>query len=200
MNSLQHLRAADPILGRHIDSVGPFTLKVDEASDLYEALAQSIVYQQLNGKAAATIFGRVAALGKNGFPTPRELLALDDKRLRGAGLSQAKMLAVKDLALHQHKGLLPSIDEARARADDALIDQLTAVRGIGPWSVHMLLIFRLGREDVMPATDYGVRQGFQKVFRTKALPSPKQIEQRAERWRPYRSIASWYLWRALDAK
>jgi 3-methyladenine DNA glycosylase/8-oxoguanine DNA glycosylase len=192
------LASADPVLGRHIERVGPYKLRLDETSDLYRSLAEAIVYQQLHAKAAATIFGRVAALGRSGFPAPAELLALDDAALRGAGLSAAKAKAVRDLAMRQAAGELPSIEEARALDDAALVEKLTAVRGIGPWTVEMLLIFRLGRADVLPSTDYGIRQGFQKVFRTRALPTPKQVLARGERWRPHRTMAAWFLWRALD--
>ena len=198
--SIKKLSAADPVLGRHIEKIGRYTLKPDAISSLYESLAQSIVYQQLNGRAAATIFARVKALGTGGaFPTPQEIRALDDAKLRGAGLSAAKLRAIRDLAAKQDAGELPHVDEAHALADHVLIEKLTAVRGIGPWTVEMLLIFRLGRKDVLPSTDYGIRQGFQKVFRTKALPTPKQILARGERWRPHRTMAAWYLWRALDA-
>lgn len=193
------LMKADPVLGRHMEKVGAYALKLDGTSDLYQALAESIVYQQLHGKAAATIFGRLRALGKQGFPTPAELLAFDDSTLRGVGLSGAKTKAIRDLATRQHAGELPTIDQAHALDDAALVEKLTAVRGIGPWSVEMLLMFRLGRSDVLPSTDYGIRQGFMKVFRTRELPTPKQVLARGERWRPHRTMAAWYLWRALDA-
>lgn len=193
------LEKADPVLGRHMQKVGAYALKLDETSDLYQALAEAIVYQQLHAKAAATIFGRLRALGASGFPSPAELLTFDDATLRGVGLSSAKTKAIRDLAARQHAGELPSIDEAHVLDDDVLVERLTAVRGIGPWTVEMLLIFRLGRTDVLPSTDYGIRQGFMKVFRTKELPTPAQVLARGERWRPYRTMASWYLWRALDS-
>ena len=193
------LAKADPVLGRHVEKVGAYAIKRDEVSNLYETLAEAIVYQQLHAKAASTIFGRLKALGVSGFPTPDELLTLEEAKIRGAGLSNAKTRAVRDLAARQKAHELPSIDEAREIADALLVEKLTAVRGIGPWTVEMLLIFRLGRPDVLPSTDYGIRQGFQKVFRTKALPTPKQVLERGERWRPHRTMASWYLWRALDA-
>ena len=193
------LTKADPVLARHMAKVGPYKINQNDVANLYETLAEAIIYQQLHAKAAATIFGRLKALGgAQGFPSPQALLALDDTVIRGAGVSNAKMRAIRDLAAKQHAGELPSIDEARALDDAVLIERLTAVRGIGPWTVEMLLIFRLGRGDVLPATDYGVRQGFQKVFRTNALPTPRQILDRGERWRPYRTMAAWYLWRALD--
>lgn len=198
LKAKRFLTKADPVLARHMERVGPYKIQQNDVANLYETLAEAIIYQQLHAKAAATIFGRLKALGGAGFPSPQALLALDDAVIRGAGVSSAKMRAIRDLAAKQHAGELPSIDEARTLDDAVLIERLTAVRGIGPWTVEMLLIFRLGRADVLPATDYGVRQGFQKVFRTKALPTPRQILDRGERWRPYRTMAAWYLWRALD--
>lgn len=198
-NAMRALKKADPVLARHMAKVGPYRIKRDDVSNLYETLAEAIIYQQLHAKAAATIFARLKALGgATGFPPPQALLALDDNVIRAAGVSSAKMRAIRDLAAKQHAGELPSIDEARALDDAVLIERLTAVRGIGPWTVEMLLIFRLGRADVLPATDYGIRQGFQRVFRKKLLPTPRQILDRGERWRPYRTMAAWYLWRALD--
>lgn len=192
------LAKADPVLGRHMQKVGAYRLQVDGVSSLYEALAEAIVYQQLTGKAAATIFSRVKALGGGALPPPAALVALPEDALRGAGLSRAKAAALRDLAAHAGDGRLPDVDEARVLDDGALVERLVSVRGIGPWTVEMLLIFRLGRTDVLPATDYGVRKGFQKVFRTRELPTPKQVLARGERWRPHRTMASWYLWRALD--
>jgi 3-methyladenine DNA glycosylase/8-oxoguanine DNA glycosylase len=194
------LTEADPVLGKHIARIGAFTLETTATTSVYEALARSIVFQQLTGKAASTIFGRVEALGGASFPTPDALLQLDDDTLRGAGLSRAKVAAMRDLALRTKNGELPTIDEVDDLDDDVLIEKLTTVRGIGVWTVQMLLIFRLGRPDVLPSTDYGVQKGFQKVFRKAALPKPADIVKRAERWRPNRSMASWYLWRALDPK
>lgn len=192
------LASSDPVLGRHMEKVGRYRIAIDGISSIYQALAEAVVYQQLTGKAAATIFGRVLALGGGALPAPAALLALDDTLLRGAGLSRAKTAALKDLAAHAHDGRLPDLAEAGTLDDGALIERLTSVRGVGPWTVHMLLIFRLGRPDVLPATDYGIRKGFQRVFRTSGLPSPRQILARGERWRPHRSMAAWYLWRALD--
>jgi DNA-3-methyladenine glycosylase II len=192
------LTKADPVLGRHMQKVGAYRLQVDGVSSLYEALAEAIVYQQLTGKAAATIYSRVKALGGGALPPPAALAVLPEDALRGAGLSRAKTAALRDLAAHAGDGRLPDVDEARLLDDGALVERLVSVRGIGPWTVEMLLIFRLGRTDVLPATDYGVRKGFQKVFRTRELPTPKQVLARGERWRPHRTMASWYLWRALD--
>jgi DNA-3-methyladenine glycosylase II len=189
---------ADRTLGRHIERVGDYRLRPEPVSSLVAALAEAIVYQQLTARAAATIHARVAALGRNGFPTAAELHDLDEATLRGAGLSAAKARALKDLAARQLQGQLPSLDECALLDDETLIERLTAVRGIGPWTVQMLLMFKLGRPDVLPAADYGVQKGFQKVFRTAALPSPRELLARGERWRPWRTMASWYLWRALD--
>lgn len=199
-HAVRHLKKSDAALAKLIEKVGPFKMQRDELRDIYGALARSIIYQQLNGKAAATIWGRIEKLGASGFPQPHEILALDTQALRGAGCSGNKEKALRDLATRAHAGELPSVAEAHKLDDDVLIERLTQVRGIGPWSVEMLLMFRLGRMDVLPATDYGVRQGFQITFRTRALPTPKQILARGERWRPYRSVASWYLWRALELK
>lgn len=195
----QALMASDARLGKHIEKVGAYGLEPEGLTSVYESLARSIVYQQLTGKAAATIYGRLEKLGKDGLPTPAEIAALDDTALRSAGLSGSKVKALRDLAHRQHTGLLPSAEEAAALDDEVLIETLSAVRGIGPWSVQMLLMFRLGRPDVMPATDYGVQKGFQKVYGKGELPKPKELLAYAERWRPHRSMAAWYLWRALDS-
>jgi 3-methyladenine DNA glycosylase/8-oxoguanine DNA glycosylase len=192
------LARADPVLGRHISKVGTYRLEVEPVDSLVAALARAIVYQQLTARAAATIHSRVAALGRAGFPTADELLVLDDGELRAAGLSSAKTRALKDLAARACAGALPTVDELVVLDDDAIIERLTTVRGIGPWTVQMLLMFRLGRPDVLPTSDYGVQKGFQRVFRTRALPTPAKLRARGDRWRPWRTVASWYLWRALD--
>ncbi len=192
------LTSADPRLGKWIAPL-EFTLEPNGLTSVYEALARSIVYQQLTGKAAATIYGRLEKLGKNGLPTPEEIATIDDTALRGVGLSGSKAKALRDLADRSAKGLLPTAEEAAGLDDDTLIEQLSAVRGIGPWSVHMLLIFRLGRPDVLPITDYGVLKGWQKVMEKKELPKPKELLAWGERWRPHRSMAAWFLWRVLDS-
>jgi len=166
----------------------------------FDALAESIAYQQLSGKAAATIFGRVRAL----FPQrkwldPEQLLATPDETLRAAGLSRAKTIALKDLAAKTIDGTVPSGPALLRMTDDEIIARLTTVRGIGRWTVEMLLLFDLGRPDVWPVDDYGVRKGFAKTFGRRNLPTPKQLMKFGEQWRPYRSVAAWYFWRALDA-
>ncbi len=199
--ALAHLRANDPILAALIDRVGPFALELVPADSLFEALLRSIVHQQLHGKAAATIHGRVlAGLKKHGGPVPASLGGLSDTELRGAGLSRNKLLAVRDLAAKCLDGTVPSLADAAKLGDEELVARLTEVRGIGPWTVHMLLIFNLGRPDVMPTGDFAIRLGFQKLYRMRSEPKPEAILRHARRWSPYRSVASWYLWRSLDAE
>jgi len=167
---------------------------------LFDALAESIAYQQLSGKAAATIFGRVRGLyPKTKWLDPAKILATPDDALRSAGLSRAKTAAIKDLAAKTIDGTVPSGHALLRMSDDEIIARLTQVRGIGRWTVEMLLLFDLGRPDVWPVDDYGVRKGFAKTFGRRKLPPPKQLIKSGEKWRPYRSVAAWYFWRALDA-
>ncbi len=197
--ALAHLRASDATLGALIDRLGPFTLELKPTDSLFEAMLRSIVYQQLHGKAAATIHGRVLAeLDRHGGATPAAVTQSTDAALRGAGLSGNKLLAVRDLAAKCLEGTVPSLAEAHQLADEELVTRLTAVRGIGPWTVHMLLIFYLGRPDVMPTGDFAIRLGFKKLYRKRKDPKPEAILKHARKWQPYRSVASWYLWRSLD--
>lgn len=198
--AVAHLRAADPALARVIDAAGPCTMELKRTPSLFAALAEAIVYQQLSGKAAATIHGRLCALfprAQDG-PTARHIARATDQTLRGAGLSRPKLLALRDLARRELAGELPSLAAARAMDDAALIEALTAVRGIGRWTVEMLLMFRLGRPDVLPLDDYGVRKGFALALRRRELPDRATLERRGARWKPYRTVASWYLWRAVE--
>jgi len=166
----------------------------------FDALAESIAYQQLSGKAAATIWGRVRALyPKRKWLDPARILATPDQKLRAAGLSRAKVAAIKDLAAKTLDGTVPSGRAVLRMSDAEIIARLTQVRGIGRWTVEMLLLFDLGRPDVWPVDDYGVRKGFAKAFGRRKLPTPKQLMKIGEKWRPYRSVAAWYFWRALDA-
>ena len=166
----------------------------------FDALAESIAYQQLSGKAAATIFGRVRGLySKTKWLDPAKILATPDDALRSAGLSRAKTAAIKDLAAKTIDGTVPSGRALLRMSDDEIIARLTQVRGIGRWTVEMLLLFDLGRPDVWPVDDYGVRKGFAKTFGRRKLPTPKQLIKSGEKWRPYRSVAAWYFWRALEA-
>jgi 3-methyladenine DNA glycosylase/8-oxoguanine DNA glycosylase len=194
-----YLSDADPRLGDLIGRVGDFTMRPAPSQSLFTALMRSIVYQQLTGKAASTILGRVTrACTPRRFPTPRELLRVPVERLREAGLSTAKTAALRDLAEKTVDGTVPSLAQIRRLTDQEVVERLTLVRGIGPWTVEMLLIFRLGRPDVLPVTDLGVRKGFGLTFRKGKLPDAGIMLRRGERWRPYRSVASWYLWRALE--
>ncbi|HET8836558.1 MAG TPA: hypothetical protein VFN08_17660 [Gemmatimonadales bacterium] len=195
----RHLTAADPRLGALIARAGAFTMRPEPTQSLFAALVESIVYQQLSGKAAETILGRVIALYRpRRFPRPVDILDTPVERLRAAGLSAAKAAAVKDLATRTLEGTVPSMTQVRRLSDEEIIERLTTVRGIGRWTVEMLLLFRLGRPDVLPLGDLGVRKGFARTFNRRALLDPLVLHRRAERWRPYRSVASWYLWRALD--
>ncbi len=190
---------ADPVLGRLIERVGPCRLEIGAMQSPFQALAEAIVYQQLTGRAAATILARVVALFRpRRFPRPEEILRAPAARLRAAGLSRAKIAALKDLAARTLDGTVPPLAALRLMREDEITARLTSIRGVGRWTVEMLLIFRLGRPDVLPVGDYGIRKGFARAFRTRALPTPRQVERRGERWRPHRTIASWYLWRALE--
>jgi O-6-methylguanine DNA methyltransferase len=197
--AVAHLRGADPVLAKLIEEVGPFRMRLRGARSLFVALAEAIVYQQLNGKAAASIFARVCAL----FPVAQGLnaelvLRTSDARLRAAGLSTNKLLSIRDLARRTVGGDIPTLAEAHRMDDEELIERLTQVRGIGRWTVEMLLISRLGRADVWPVDDYGIRAGFAALYRKRKFPAPKDLIKPGAKWKPYRSVASWYLWRAAD--
>jgi len=198
--AVEHVRASDPVLARVIDAVGPFRLQLKRAPSSFAALAEAIVYQQLSGRAAATIFARVCALFPRApaGPTAEQMRRVSDVQLRGAGLSRAKLLSLRDLARRVADGEIPTLAEARRMKDEALVERLTVVRGIGRWTAEMFLIFRLGRPDVLPADDYGVRKGFAIAFKKRGLPARAELERHGERWKPYRTVASWYLWRALE--
>jgi 3-methyladenine DNA glycosylase/8-oxoguanine DNA glycosylase len=198
-SACRHLSAADAQLGDLIGRVGGFRLRPEPAQSLFTALLRSIVYQQLSGKAAATIYGRVTRIfAPRRAPIPRELLEVSSERLRAAGLSAAKTLAVRDLAARTLDGTVPSLARIRRMQDEEIVERLTSVRGIGRWTVEMLLIFRLGRPDVLPLTDLGIRKGFGLTFRKGKFAEASLMSRRGERWRPYRSVASWYLWRAVE--
>lgn len=195
----QTLSKADKLLAKLIRQAGPCTLDPETLRSPFDALARAIIYQQLSGKAAATIFGRVQAL----FPRrrrlhPEDLVQVDEQLLRTAGCSRAKALAIKDLAAKTLDGTVPSMAKLQKMDDAEILSRLVAVRGIGPWTVEMLLMFRLGRPDVLPATDLGVRKGFMLTYGLSEMPAAAHLLEHAERWRPYRSIASWYMWRAVD--
>ena len=195
----RHLAATDPRFAELIARSIRYNVKPAASLRPFDALAESIVYQQLNGKAAATIFGRVCALyPRRKYLDPKLILATPDKKLRGAGLSRNKTAALKDLAAKAIDGTVPSGRALARMSDEEIITRLITVRGIGRWTAEMLLLFNLGRLDVWPVGDYGVRKGFAKTFGRRKLPEPKQLMKFGEKWRPYRSIAAWYFWRALD--
>lgn len=195
----RHLAQADPRLGELMARAGPFTMRPVPAQSLFAALLEAIVYQQLSGRAAETILGRVVALYRpRRCPRPLDILLTPPAQLRAAGLSAAKTLAVRDLAARTLDGTVPPMARVRRMTDEDIVARLTAVRGVGRWTVEMLLLFRLGRPDVLPLGDLGVRKGFARTFGRRVLSDPLVLSRRAERWRPYRSVASWYLWRALD--
>ena len=194
-----HLSRLDAPLAQLIERVGAFRFKLDECDSVYESLLEAIAYQSIAGKAAQVIFSRIRALGSNGIcPTPQELLRVSTRNLRKAGLSHAKIAAVRDLARKTIEGVVPTLDEAAKMSDQELVDRLISVRGIGAWTVEMFLIFRLGRPDVLPIHDYGVQKGWALTYRKKAIPKPKDLLKFGERWRPYRTVASWYMWRAVE--
>lgn len=195
----RHLRASDARMAALIARSRRYNLAPAISVRPFDALAESIAYQQLSGKAAASIWKRVRALyPKRKWLDARQVLATPDETLRGAGLSRAKVAAIKDLAAKTLDGTVPSGRALLKMSDEEIITRLIQVRGIGRWTVEMLLLFDLGRLDVWPVDDYGVRKGFAKTFRRRKLPTPKQLMKIGEKWRPYRSVAAWYFWRALD--
>ncbi|HWB13803.1 MAG TPA: DNA-3-methyladenine glycosylase [Pirellulales bacterium] len=195
----EFLSQADRRLAGVIERVGPCSLCPEKMQSPFQALLKAIVYQQLSGKAAATILGRVWALAphRRGMQ-PEAVLALSDELLRQAGMSRAKVLAVKDLAAKTLDGTVPSLARLKKMGDEEILTRLTSVRGVGRWTVEMLLIFRLGRPDVLPVADLGIRRGFMLTYRKREMPAPTDLVRYGERWRPFRSVASWYLWRSVD--
>jgi DNA-3-methyladenine glycosylase II len=197
--AMRHLSERDDRLGRLIAENGAFRLRTRGLHSPYEALLEAITYQSISRNAATTIFGRVKALGKGGRPpTPEVMLKLGKATLRKAGLSGAKILAMKDLARKTLAGVVPTLAQARRMSDDELIERLTSVRGIGVWTVEMFLIFRLGRPDVLPVHDLGVRKGWAVAYGRKHMPTTRDLLAFGERWRPYRTVASWYMWQACE--
>jgi 3-methyladenine DNA glycosylase/8-oxoguanine DNA glycosylase len=195
----EFLARTDKRLARVIERTGEFQFKLDECESVYESLLEAIAYQSISGKAAATIFARIKALGSNGVcPTPEEILRMRSQALRKAGLSRAKARAMKDLAQKTIEGVVPTLEDAQKLTDEELVERLISVRGIGVWTVEMFLIFRLGRPDVLPIHDYGVQKGFAITYRKKKIPKPRELAEFGERWRPWRTVASWYMWRAVQ--
>ena len=196
----QHLAQTHPRFAALIARAKPFAPQASVLVRPFDALAESIAYQQLSGKAAATIWGRVRALyPRRKWLDPKQVLATPDEKLRACGLSGAKTKALKDLAAKTIDGTVPSGPALARMSEEEIIERLTAVRGIGRWTVEMLLLFDMGRLDVWPVTDLGVQKGYAKTFGKRKLPTPKEFQRIGEKWRPYRSVAAWYFWRALDA-
>ncbi len=199
MTAVAHLAAADPALAALIARIGPCGLSHEAAREPYEALVRAISHQQLHGRAAEAIMRRFVALyPAEAFPPPERVLATDDAALRGCGLSGSKVAAIRDIAAHTLNGAVPTRAEAAGLDDAALIERLTAIRGVGRWTVEMLLIFTLGRPDVLPVDDFGVREGWRIIQKLAAQPRPKELWSIGEAWAPHRSTAAWYLWRAAD--
>jgi len=196
--AVRYLRKADPVLARLIERAGPFTLEIRKLHDPFQALARNIIFQQLHGKAAAAIHARVLALFGGAKLRPEDILGATDESLRGAGLSAAKLAALRDLAAKTLDGTVPTLARMRRMTDEEIVERLTKVRGIGRWTVEMLLMFRLGRADVLPVGDFAVRKGFALAYGLEESPKPKELEEYGELWRPYRSVASWYMWRAVE--
>lgn len=195
----RHLSTIDPVMKRLIGEVGPYGLIYRPRRSPFESLARAIAYQQLHDKAAESILRRFIALfpGRR-FPSPAEVLAAPPDAIRGAGFSHAKIAALRDLAAKAIDGTVPISRVIRRLDDDAIVERLIEVRGIGRWTVEMLLIFQLGRPDVLPIDDFGLRNGFRIAYRRRTMPTPKDLLRYGERWRPYRTAAAWYLWRAVE--
>jgi DNA-3-methyladenine glycosylase II len=198
LHAIQHLRQSDPRLGEWIDRIGVLQFPTPPAREPYVALLETIAHQQLAGAAARAIWTRVIALFENGVPCSQRLVEMTEERLRSAGLSRSKALAMRDICHRVNAGTIPSAALIRQMSDTEIYAQLLEVRGVGSWTVDMLMMFTLRRPDIMPATDYGVRKGFQVLYRKRALPSPKQLLKSAEKWRPHRSVAALYLWRIAE--
>lgn len=196
--AVTHLRNHCKYLADFIDLSGPLKLRVPKEADLFSALSSSIVYQQLSGKAAATIHGRFAMLFRNNLPEAGQASKLSFEKLRSVGLSRNKALAIQDLASKSEDGTLRPMRRMSGWSDQQIMENLCLVRGIGPWTAQMFLMFNLGRPDVMPATDLGVQKGVQSVYRLRKLPEPEQVLRKTRHLAPYRSAASWYFWRAAD--
>lgn len=194
-----YLSKVDPVMRRLIVEIGPFTLKPTIRRSPFESLVRAVAHQQLHDKAAESILKRFIRLfpGRK-FPRPDDLLAMNVTSIRGAGFSHAKVSALRDLAAKTLDGTVPTTRTIMQCEDEAIVQRLTEVRGIGRWTVEMLLIFQLGRPDVLPINDFGVRNGFRIAYGRRSMPTPKHVSRYGERWRPYRTVASWYLWRAAD--
>jgi DNA-3-methyladenine glycosylase II len=196
--AIRHLRKSDPRFGDWIDRLGTLELPTPPTRELYVALLESIAHQQLAGAAARAIWGRVIGLFADGVPCPKRLADMTEAQLRTVGLSRSKALAMKDICARVNAGKIPNRSLIEQMSDADIYAQLMEARGVGMWTVDMLMMFTLSRPDVMPVTDYGVRKGFQVLYRKRALPSPKQLLKFSEKWQPHRSVAALYLWRIAE--
>jgi DNA-3-methyladenine glycosylase II len=196
---MRHLSDVDPVMRRLVRDIGPCTLAPRVGRPPFESLARAIAYQQLHDKAAESILRRFIALfPRRRFPTPDDLLAINPRSIRAAGFSKPKVLALRDLAAKTLDGTVPTSRAIAQLDDEAIVERLVRIRGIGRWTVEMLLIFQLGRPDILPVGDFGVRNGFRIAYGRRTMPTPKHVLWYGQRWRPYRTAASWYLWRAAD--
>ncbi len=197
--ALKHLSAVDPVMARLIREVGACQLEPEPKRTPFQSLVQAVAHQQLNGTAANTILTRFIKLfPKRKFPKPEDLASVTDDQIRACGFSFAKIRAIRDIAAKTLDGTIPSSRTIAKLSDKEIIERLTEARGVGPWTVQMLLIFQLGREDVLPADDFGVRAGFRVAYKKRGMPKPKALLKFGERWRPHATTAAWYLWRAAD--
>lgn len=199
-HAVQTLADADKRLARVMRVVGPCRLELRPINSPFDALLRAIVFQQLSTKAASTIYNRVLDLFPGREPTPRAVLDTPDDTLRGAGMSRAKIASANDLSARSIAGHVPDLEALHGMEDNEIVSKLSEIRGIGRWTVEMLLIFSMGRPDVLPSTDLGVRKGFREAYQLETLPEFKELEAYGECWRPYRSVASWYLWRVVDSE
>jgi DNA-3-methyladenine glycosylase II len=197
--AVAHIRKSDPIMAEIMGRAGAFAPSSSGLKTPFESLVRAVAHQQLHGKAAETILGRFKALypGKR-FPKPADVIATPPTQLRGVGFSEAKVLAIRDIAAKTIEGVVPSLARIQKMDDEEIVERLMQVRGVGRWTVEMLLIFQLGRLNVLPVDDFGVRNGFRIAYKKRKMPTPKQLRQFGVRWHPYRTVAAWYLWRAAD--
>ena len=198
--ALKHLAAVDPVMARLIQKVGPCKLEHEPWRAPFQSLVQAVAHQQLNGTAANTILTRFKKLfPRRRFPQPKDLAKVTDEQIRACGFSFSKIAAIRDIAAKTLDGTIPSSREIEKLSDEEIIKRLTAARGVGRWTVEMLLIFQLGRKDVLPVDDFGVRNGFRIAYKKREMPKPKALLAFGKKWRPHGTTAAWYLWRAADA-
>ena len=197
--AVRHLESVDPVLDRIMARVGSVNTTARRVA-VFQSLVQAIIYQQLSGKAAGTIFNRFKAMfGDGQFPSAEQVLAVSPEHIRSAGLSRPKINYVRGIAEKAAAGLLPTLQECDELTDAEIVERLTQLKGVGRWTVEMFLIFNLGRPDVLPVHDLGVRRGFQIAYGKRKMPEPEQLERFGEKWKPYRTVAAMYLWRAVDS-